>query len=89
MTISQDTQLNHGNDFHLYMGEPSGHEIVAWQRWGNPQLGYKHSCPECGNSNTHFLRLMYWMCHDCGIWFTTSDALYYSGYIGEEEWING
>ncbi len=69
-------------DFWLYEGEPTEEEIQAHIEWGNTQLGYKLTCPDCGRSNTHFLRNTYWMCHNCGIWFET----YYKD--DDQDWLN-
>ena len=57
-----------------YEGEPTQQEITERIRMGNFQIGYKLPCPNCGKVNTEFLRNSYWLCHHCGIWFTTEDA---------------
>lgn len=57
-----------------YSGKPAEQELIQRQESGNHQLGYRIKCPNCEHGNTEFLRNSYWMCHDCGIWFTVDDA---------------
>ena len=61
--------------FHLYQGEPTDEEINERRKSGNHQQNFHHRCPNCTSRNTEYLRNTYWMCHACGIWFHTQDAL--------------
>jgi len=68
-----------------YSGEPTDEELQQRVELGNHQLGFRHKCPNCGSTDTNFIRNNYWMCHHCVIWFTTEDALGYYDVTAYQE----